>query len=136
LREKELPISLTRHVPIELLGTDNRKAGLDELRGKPVAGFCGIGNPEAFRRTLEDLGSVVTAFRSYRDHHNYTRADVDELRAWAEKQPADAFIATTQKDFVKLRIAELAGRPLWAVRIGLAFVEGQASFEELLKRLI
>jgi tetraacyldisaccharide 4'-kinase len=136
LREKELPISLTRHVPIELMGTDNRKAGLDELRGKPVAGFCGIGNPEAFRRTLEDLGSVVTAFRSYRDHHNYARADVDELRAWAEKQPADAFIATTQKDFVKLRIAELAGRPLWAVRIGLAFVEGQASFEELLKRLI
>jgi tetraacyldisaccharide 4'-kinase len=136
LSVKEMPISLARHAPIELMGNDGRTASLDELRGKPVAAFCGIGNPEAFSNTLRDLGSIVTDFRIYADHHNYTRADVDDLRAWAEKQPSDAIIATTQKDFVKLRIADLADRPLWAVRIGLSFMDGQQKFDEMLNRLI
>lgn len=136
LRVKELPISLTKHAPIELMGMDGLTASFDELRGKPVAAFCGIGNPEAFRQTLRDLGASVAEFRSYPDHHNYTRTDVDELQTWAEKQTADAIIATTQKDWVKLRIGEMAGRPLWAVRIGLEFTGGQADFEMQLGKLI
>jgi tetraacyldisaccharide 4'-kinase len=136
LRVKELPISLTRHAPIELIGMDGRTASLDEMRGKPVAAFCGIGNPEAFRRTLDDLGATVTEFRSYPDHHKYTRQDVDDLRTWAEKQPAEAIIATTQKDWVKLRIGDLAGRALRAVRIGLEFIDGQADFEMQLGKLL
>lgn len=135
-RVKELPIALTRHAPIELMATNGRTAKLEELRGKPVAAFSGIGNPEAFRRTLDDLGAKLTDFRIFADHHAYTRADVDDLRGWAAKQPNDALIATTQKDFVKLRIDELAGRPLWAVRIGLDFLDGQETFDRLLERLI
>ena len=127
---------MTRHAPIELMGMDGRTARIDELRGRPVAAFCGIGNPEAFRQTLNDLGASVAEFRSYSDHHNYTRADVDDLRAWVENQPANSVIATTQKDWVKLRIGDLAGRPLWAVRIGLEFISGQAEFEMQLGKLI
>lgn len=136
LRVKDLPMSLTKHAPIELMSTDGRSTGLDELRGKPVAAFCGIGNPEAFRKTLEDLGATVTDFRSYPDHHHYTRSDVEDLCSWSEKHPHDAVIATTQKDFVKLRIADLSGRPLWAVRIGLSFLEGQETFDSIIKSLI
>ena len=131
-RYADLPICTTRHEARELMGTDGRTASLDELRGRPVAAFCGIGNPAAFRRTLEDLGADVRDFRSFPDHHGYTREDVEELRRWADGQPADAIVATTQKDFVKLRIGELAGRPLWAVRIGLSFIEGQDAFDEML----
>jgi tetraacyldisaccharide 4'-kinase len=134
-RVKDLPVSVTRHAPVGLL-SQNRTAEVTELRGKPVAGFCGIGNPAAFRRTLDDLGAEVRDFRTFTDHHNYTREDVDELRRWADTLPADAAVATTQKDFVKLRIAELAGRPLWAVRIGLEFVEGQDAFDALLLSVV
>jgi tetraacyldisaccharide 4'-kinase len=74
------------------------------------------------------LGADVCEFRSYSDHHPYTRADVDTLREWAIRLPADAWVVTTQKDWVKLRIADLGGRPLWAVRVGLQFVEGGAEF--------
>ena len=42
--------------PIELMGTDGRKQRSDHLGGKLVAAFAGIGNPAAFRKTLEDLG--------------------------------------------------------------------------------
>jgi tetraacyldisaccharide 4'-kinase len=134
-RVKDLPVSVTRHAPVNLLSR-SRTAEVSELRGKAVAGFCGIGNPASFRRTLDDLGAEVRDFRTFADHHNYTREDVDELRRWADTLPADAVVATTQKDFVKLRIAELTGRPLWAVRIGLEFVEGRDAFDKLLLSVV
>ena len=118
----------TEHRPVEMT--------VGELAGRPVAGFCGIGNPAAFRRTLESLGADVIEFRSFADHHPYSREDVDGLRTWANGLPAETMIATTQKDWVKLRINDLAGRPLRAVRIGLAFQDGQAAFEELLRTVV
>ncbi len=108
----------TSHRPAELAG-EQGSAALDRLKSHPVAAFCGIGNPEAFRRTLTDLGANIVDFRTYADHHAYSRDDVEELRRWARALPADALVLTTQKDLVKLRLPELAGRPLWALRIHL-----------------
>jgi tetraacyldisaccharide 4'-kinase len=126
------PVAVTEHKPVDLIGGETVEP-LDSLKGRPVAGFCGIGNPTAFRRTLESLGGSIMDFRAFPDHHNYTRMDVDELIRWANGFPADTLIATTQKDWVKLRISNLAGRPLRAVRIGLAFRAGQGEFDEKLK---
>jgi tetraacyldisaccharide 4'-kinase len=137
------PVAWTEHRPVELLGVEPGEPAEpgdlntpEVLNGKPVAGFCGIGNPAAFRRTLEGLGATVVAFRTFPDHHPYTRADVDDLRAWAAELPPDAMVATTQKDWVKLRLPDLAGRPLRAVRIGLAFRDGQELFDAALRRVI
>ena len=135
-RYTSVPISVTKHEPRELMSVENRTASWEELRSKPVAAFCGIGNPAAFRKTLDDLGAGVIDFRTFPDHHGYTLEDVSELSHWAARQPPDAIIATTQKDFVKLRIADLAGRPLWAVRIGLTFIEGRDAFDELLLGIV
>lgn len=120
-----LPQATCVHRPTELLGPNGATESVELLKGKLVVGFCGIGNPDSFRRTLTDLGATVIDFRTYPDHHAYTREDVDALRAWAGKLPADAVIATTQKDWVKLRIGELANRPLWAVRVGVEFISGE-----------
>ena len=54
---------------------------------------------------------------------------MEDLRRWAADLPADACVVTTQKDWVKLRLTELAGRPLWALRIGLHFTQGQDEFD-------
>jgi len=119
----------TIHAPIELLNGANQTSATG-LAGRTVAAFCGIGNPEAFRRTLQGIGANVVDFRSFPDHHPYRREDVDDLIRWASTLPADAWIATTQKDWVKLRVSELSGRPLWAVRVGLQFQSGQAEFDK------
>jgi tetraacyldisaccharide 4'-kinase len=50
--------------------------------------------------------------------------------------PTAAVLATTQKDFVKLRLAELAGRPVRAVRIGLRFLTGEAEFRTAVNGVI
>lgn len=122
-RFPELPVAETEHHPIVDDG---------ELNGKEVGAFCGLGNPESFRRTLEKLGARIADFRTFPDHHAYTRADVDDLRNWAGRLPEAAVVATTQKDWVKLRLAELAGRPLRTIRVELRFREGEAAFQELL----
>jgi tetraacyldisaccharide 4'-kinase len=123
-----LPIGRTIHAPLELLN-GSMSQSVETLRGKIVGAFCGIGNPEAFRQTLTTLGADVRAFQAFADHYAYTREDVDGLRRWAAELPTDAWVATTQKDWVKLRLTELSGRPLWAVRVGLQFENGKDAFD-------
>lgn len=120
------------HRPQMWVNADGRTEPVGAFAGRAVAGVCGIGNPQAFRRTLEGVGVTVSELRTYPDHHPYTRADIDDLTAWAAKQPADGFIATTQKDLVKMRLPALAGRELWALRIGLEFLSGEAELHRLL----
>lgn len=127
-------IATTVHGPTELLGGEEAEPP-SSLHGRSVAAFCGIGNPTAFRRTLEGLGAQVVNFRAFLDHHAYSRADVDDLNRWAETLPPDVLIATTQKDWVKLRMPTLGGRPLRAVRIGLTFRSGQDEFDAELRRI-
>lgn len=128
------PVAETEHRPAGLVGGDEPE-DVATAAGRPVAAFCGIGNPSAFRRTLEGLGAAPTSFRTFPDHHPYSRADVDDLRRWAGELPPDALVLTTQKDWVKLRLADLAGRPLRAVRVGLAFRSGREDFDRELDRV-
>jgi tetraacyldisaccharide 4'-kinase len=127
------PLARTIHAPRELLNGEHSES-VESIRGKRVGGFCGIGNPIAFRRTLTDLGADVTDFREFPDHHPYRREDVEDLRKWAAALPQDAWVVTTQKDWVKLRLNDLGGRPLWALRVGLQFVEGQEAFDRAVLR--
>jgi tetraacyldisaccharide 4'-kinase len=130
-----LPHATTVHAPVELIGPDGAEPL--ELSGKSVAVFSGIGHPPAFTRTVKQLGATVTAEREFPDHHPYSREDVDDLTRWAAGLPADVeTVLTTQKDWVKLRVGELGGRKLRAVRVGLKFLDGEAAFREKLRSVL
>jgi tetraacyldisaccharide 4'-kinase len=126
------PVVETTHRPVDLADADGGMLPLGELRRRPVAAFCGIGNPEAFRRTLAGLSADVRDFRTFPDHHPYTRADVEALQTWSRGLDAGALVVTTQKDLVKLRLGRLAARPLVALRIRLNV---EAGAEALHRRL-
>src|SRR5439155_5563291 len=130
------PVAETTHRPVDLSNGARVAAPLGRLRGRPAAAFCGVGNPEAFRRTLHDLGADVVAFRTFPDHHAYARADVDDLRGWARRQATDCVVVTTQKDLVKLRLSDLGGRELWALRIQLHVEAGREEFDRKLEEVI
>jgi tetraacyldisaccharide 4'-kinase len=131
----QAPVMETSHRPSGWIDAEQRSAELSRLAGRAVAAFCGIGNPEAFRRTLESQGVKVAAFRSFPDHHNYTRADIDDLRAWARQQATDCMVVTTQKDLVKLRLTRLGERELWALRIRLHVDAGQEVLDSKLEQV-
>jgi tetraacyldisaccharide 4'-kinase len=129
------PVLQSMHHPVEL-SNGGATAPLETLVGKPVAAFCGLGNPQAFRSTLEGLGASIDAFRTFPDHHPYSRDDIDELRRWARKQATDCVVVTTQKDLVKVRLSQLGERPLWALRIQLQITEGQEHLDRKLKEAL
>jgi tetraacyldisaccharide 4'-kinase len=124
-----------RHTPLDLVDSEGASHLLEGLSGRTVAAFCGIGNPEGFRRTLLPLCGSLIDFRVFPDHHDYTAADVESLAAWARGLAAD-LVLTTQKDLVKLRTAQLGPAPLRALRIGLEIVAGEDVMEDALARLL
>jgi tetraacyldisaccharide 4'-kinase len=124
-----------RHAPLDLVDAETATWPLDELAGRTVAAFCGIGNPEGFRRTLGPLCGALRDLRVFPDHHDYSAADVDSLAAWARDSAAD-LVLTTQKDLVKLRGLRLGPAPLRALRIGLEIIAGQDVMEDALARLL
>lgn len=135
-----------RHAPQDLINASGQSQPLDFALGAAgelpssasshrIASFCGIGNPEGFRRTLAKVHAPVIAFRAFPDHHDYQSSDVSSLARWAAEQRA-SLVLTTQKDLVKLQVDALGSIPLFALRIGWEFLEGQELVEEALARLL
>jgi tetraacyldisaccharide 4'-kinase len=124
-----------RHAPLDLVDAEGGRLPLEGLSGRAVAAFCGIGNPEGFRRTILPLCGSLVGFRVFPDHHDYTAADVEALGGWARGLAAD-LVLTTQKDLVKLRTAQLGPAPLRALRIGLEIVAGDDVMDDALTRLL
>ena len=129
-----VPFAVARHAPLNLMGEGLFDEQLETLVGKRVAAFCGIGNPDGFRRTLEKLGVNLVGFRPFPDHHPYSARDVNDLIAWCNSLGAELAL-TTQKDLVKLRAATLGPIPLRALRIGLEFIEGERAVLDSLERV-
>jgi tetraacyldisaccharide 4'-kinase len=135
LRKKIGPAVETVHKPIHVRSLSNRKKhGLDWLRGRSVYAFCGVGNPDAFRRTLESVGATVVKFRAYEDHHQYVSQDVRRMNAEAQEFMAEA-IVTTEKDATKLN-AEGFELPLAALRIEIEITRSEELLEERLLAVI
>jgi tetraacyldisaccharide 4'-kinase len=107
------------------------KLPLEELRGRKIAAFCGIGNPAGFRHTLHACGSIVTDFFELADHCPYAPQDLAQLERWLAASGAD-YAVCTRKDLVKIPRAELAGKPLAALEIELEITRGQQELESLL----
>lgn len=67
----------------------------------PVAAFCGIGRPEKFDATLQQMGADIATFMPFPDHHPYTDSDIARIRRTARHFGA-AQLVTTEKDHVRL----------------------------------
>lgn len=65
-----------------------------------IFGFAGIGFPEKFKHTLEQLQVELVGFEAFPDHHPYTAGDMEKLVNEAFKH--DAALATTAKDWVRI----------------------------------
>lgn len=72
----------------------------NELKGKKVLAFAGIGHPEKFYKTLEDLGAKVIQTKDFADHYAYKTEDIERLKREAAEE--GLLVVTTEKDFVKL----------------------------------
>jgi len=98
-----------------------------------IGALAGIARPDAFDRTLAGLGIAIADRRRPGDHHVYTAADVEAIRAWARDARLDA-IVTTEKDAVKLaRLPADWPVPILALRVE---IEMLADGDKILAGLI
>lgn len=125
------PIVETAFPATQLVSNQGAPRPLQDLCGQPVVAFCGIGNPGAFRLVLESAGMQIARFHAFPDHHHFGPADLDVIRESLRQTGAAAAIAT-EKDLVKIASSDLAGRPLYAVRIETQIRTGASDLEQCL----
>lgn len=124
------------HQPQSLLAIGGPRRQLSSLTGQKVLAFCGIGNPAGFRHTLSGCGYDVVDFVEFPDHHRYDEEDLLRLGQIVKTHPDASAVICTCKDLVKIQAADLAGRPIMALEIGVAFRAGRQCLEERLTRLL
>lgn len=116
------PILLARHRAEALVSLPEGGDGdgilpLSRIEGAAVYAFCAIGNPEGFRETLIDAGARLTGFRTFRDHHPFSFAEMREVVREAGR--TRSVIVTTEKDAVRLSQVPV-GSAFYALRIRMA----------------
>lgn len=129
------PVALSCHAPVSLHNSA-KSLEVENLAGRTIAAFCGIGNHEGFWQTLRNLGCTIIEQKAFADHYQYQRQDVEALEKWASHLPVDTWVVTTQKDWVKLRLDQLDDKPLWSLRIALEVTQGRSEFEAALLHVI
>jgi tetraacyldisaccharide 4'-kinase len=121
LRADHRPIRFAEHVG----GDRGRALSLDAFADRDVDLVSGIGNPEAFERTVRSLGARVRAHRAFEDHHDYLPADLDGLGT-------GRVLLTTAKDAGKLAAIRAS---FVALEVEIAFASGANVLEALLDAL-
>jgi tetraacyldisaccharide 4'-kinase len=104
------------------------------IRGWPVAFFCGIAKPAAFKKTIVDQGAHIVAEWTLADHE---QADENALRSFVSKSKslgARALICT-EKDFIKLNPYIRCDLPVLFLEISFRVSEGQNEWENLIAKI-
>jgi tetraacyldisaccharide 4'-kinase len=130
-----LPSFRAMHKPQGLVaGGTERIEAVSALLGQKVFAFAGIGSPEAFRRSLTELGAVVVGFRVFADHRPYDLSDIEKLRRVAAKSGA-ARIVTTEKDGIRLVDFPDFLAELFLLRIAMEMTPAEPFAELIFPRL-
>ena len=131
------PEALIVHAVEQVLSFQDLKGNerpADTLSGKRVVAFCGIGNPEAFRQTITDLGVNVAAVFVFDDHQQYTEDHLKAVDRVAADKEAEA-VLTTQKDRVKIPAEFPWKHEVLVVKIGMHITKGEAEFKRRLEEV-
>lgn len=127
-------ISRSIHAPVHAININNEEINLQELKGKKIFAFCGIGNPDAFLHTIRNLGGEIAGTKIYNDHYNYTNDDLSDICKQAKYSKAE-IILTTQKDWTKISILNTTEKnaTLAYIAIKFKFITGEEKLRNLIQ---
>jgi tetraacyldisaccharide 4'-kinase len=122
------------HKPVCAKLIKDEQMSVDELAGKRLYAFCGIGNPDAFFQMLDKLALNIVGTRVYNDHHRYTESDIAEMCQDGRYKQAELII-TTQKDWIKtaLLCIEKFDIPIAYLAVELEFIDGRQNIIALVE---
>ncbi len=110
------------------------KIELGSLKDQNIGLVAAIGNPEAFKRTVEKLGARVTQTYFKRDHSHYSSADFQKMEQIQKKNSLFCWV-TTSKDAVKMRQKTGHAPTVYELEIELVFKEGEKELWQSIESL-
>ncbi|UXM95058.1 tetraacyldisaccharide 4'-kinase [Bartonella sp. HY329] len=72
-----------------------------DLKDKKLLAFAGIGNPDKFFESVNELGGIIVEKRIFADHHFFNASEVKNIAV--EAKTKDLMLVTTAKDYVRLK---------------------------------
>ncbi|HNU29624.1 MAG TPA: tetraacyldisaccharide 4'-kinase [Sedimentisphaerales bacterium] len=132
-----LVVARSIHAPVAVRTAAGEEIPLAHMEGKRVFAFCGIGNPQAFFRTIEQMRATLAGSAVFDDHHRYTAEDLLAVHTRARQQQA-SLILTTQKDWTKATQCTLpeGGPPLAYLAIEARIIAGEEMLTALIDRVL
>ena len=125
--------AVTSHDWSHYLDQNNNTLPLDYLKNKSVIAATGIGNPQAFKQSLEAHSKNLLHFSTLPDHYHFTNDDITQFITSAESLNADAIIFT-EKDWVKIAkiIPNIIKTSITFLRpqLDISFMEGENKLHE------
>lgn len=131
----DLAVARAVHKPTAVIFANNRKSAIEDIKGRVVYAFCGIGNPDAFISQLSSMGITVVGSSIFNDHHQYTADDVADVFEEAAYLNAN-LVLTTQKDWMKMAtLTEEQNIDCAYLAVALEFLAGADTIAGLLSGL-
>ncbi len=126
------------HSPLGLCSLDRpgELSGINILAGKTVTLFSAIGDPDSFEGIIRSSGIKIGLSFKFRDHHNYTQEDLDNIIQKSKERGIDTLV-TTEKDAARLyelRVTSFELRVLY-LRIELKIIKDEQGFHNRLLSL-
>jgi tetraacyldisaccharide 4'-kinase len=135
----EMIITRSIHAPVCVKSIDKREIGLEELKGKKIFAFCGIGNPNAFLNTVKGLGADLVGSKVFDDHYHYTDDCLADISAQAKGLKTE-LILTTQKDWVSVSSSAVPNANkdvnFAYLSIEIHFISGEKKITQLIKNVL
>lgn len=110
------------------------QVGLEYLKGRRVASFSGIAQPESFEKSLVTLGSELVYAKRFADHHRFTQQEVLNAINRSKKRQAEA-IVTTQKDAVRFPKIDRRDLPIYFMRVEIKILSGADDFQDCVRKI-
>ncbi len=108
--------------------------GLDLIRGRRVAAFSGIAQPESFENGLAKLGGLLVYSKRFADHHRFTQQEILNAVNRGKKRQAQ-MILTTQKDAVRFPKIDRRDLPFYFMRVEIKIVTGATDFNDCVRQI-
>jgi len=132
-----LVIAKSTHSAVCVKRQSKKEMSIEEAKGRKVFAFCGIGNPDAFLKTINGLEFDVVGWKIYNDHYRYQAEDIEDIYEEARYFHAD-MILSTEKDWNKAILAGADNRDIdfSYLAVELEFTGGEERITELIDKVL
>jgi tetraacyldisaccharide 4'-kinase len=129
----DMIIAKSIHKPVNVKSPADKEISLEQLKGKKIFAFCGIGNPDAFISTIKNTRANLVGSKIYDDHYRYCIRDINDIYNQAKRLKAD-LILSTQKDYTHYATLDKHYEiPFAYLAVEIEFTAGEDKLKQLIK---